>query len=96
MAECKRILDQAPRIYQWVTDDKPCVPLELQAHTKLMVEVRGNKSGKPVQFYGSLFGAPVVLLGETSLMNDIMELPPVKNLQPQAEPGVTINFMGVA
>lgn len=95
MANWQRIEDRAPRVHMWKVDDKPCVPLEFQQHQKIIIEVRGNKSGKPVEIYGSLFGAPTVLLASTTLVNDILSIDPVRIMQPKAEAGTEIYVMGV-
>lgn len=95
MSKPKRLNENSPRVYQWVTDASPCEVLECGSHNRILVEVRDNESGAEIKLYGSLFGEPVALIGHVRQVNEIVELPPVRFLRPDAPAGVTINFMGV-
>lgn len=96
MAKFELLHKESPRVYQLVTDGGECEPLMLGKHSKVLLEVRGNDTGKPVEFRGSLDGEPRSLLGIVRGVDDIIELPPVRFLKASCEAaGVTINFMGV-
>jgi hypothetical protein len=95
MSAFKQYIESAPRVYEWVSDGQMSSVQTMGAHTKILVEVRGNDSAQPVKIYGSLHKEPAKMIGATSLVNDLIELPPVRFLSAEAAKGVSVLFMGV-
>ena len=95
MQKARRLNENQPRVYQWITDGGELEALECGSHNRIFVEVQNNETGEEIKFFGSLHGEPKSLIGYVRQVNDMIELPPVRFLLPVAPAGVTINFMGV-
>jgi len=99
MSKPKRLNDNAPRIYQWVTDDVPCEGLPCGEHSAILVEVRGDLAGSTVAFRGGLTPGEaddLALLDEATVTPILIKLPAVGFLLPVTDAkGITINMKGL-
>lgn len=99
MSKAKYIKDTNPRVYQWVTDDEPCEPLNLQNHSSIIVQVNGDLSQDSVIIRGGLLqdeADNMPFLKEITVSSSLTIIPSVSWIVPVTQAkGVTISIKGL-
>lgn len=97
MSEATRPDSKDFHLWQWVTDDKPCLEHgPVTAYRELLIEAKGDLAGESLDIHGGLTAGDLPFLASTKTTPWLYRLPPVFFLQPVTKtPGVTITVRGV-